>query len=217
MIHLSDRAARKLIIALTLYLTSLLAANTLGLKVMPFFWNTPLSVSVFFFPFVFLTTDVVGELYGKKVAKGFVFAGILANVLFLAFSLLSLAMPWSPSGEWVREGYGTVFGVSARIAVASLVAFILAEYQDVWSFFLVRSWTQGKFFWLRSLLSNLWSQLLDTVIFMAIAFYGVYPPDVLLQKIIAWWLFKVSMGALYTPLSYLGLKLLREKDAPAAA
>ncbi len=214
MINLSDRAARKLIIALTLYLTSLLAANTLGLKLMPFILGTHLSVSVFFFPFVFLATDVVGEVYGKKVAKGFVFAGILANLLFLLYSIISLPLPWSADAEWVRSSYGTVFGVSARIAIASLAAFALAEYQDVWSFFLVRKWTGGRFFWLRSLLSNLWSQLLDTAVFMFIAFYGVYSFDVLMGSLVAWWLYKVAMGALYTPLSYLGLKLLREKDGP---
>lgn len=217
MIQLTDRAARKLIIALTLYLTSLLAANTLGLKLMPFILGTHLSVSVFFFPFVFLATDVVGEIYGKKVAKGFVFAGILANLLWLTYSLVSLPMPWSVDAEWVRSSYGTVFGVSARIAVASLAAFALAEYQDVWSFFAVRKWTGGRFFWLRSLLSNLWSQLLDTAIFMFIAFYRVYSFEVLMESLVAWWLYKVAMGALYTPLSYLGLKLLREKDTPAAA
>ena len=53
----------KLIIALTLYIVSLFAANTLGLKTMPFLFGTHLSVSVFFFPFVFLMTDVIGEVY----------------------------------------------------------------------------------------------------------------------------------------------------------
>jgi len=56
----------KLTVALTLYLVSLFASNTLGAKLMPFLWGTQLSVAAFFFPFVFLTTDVVGEVYGKK-------------------------------------------------------------------------------------------------------------------------------------------------------
>jgi len=68
-----------------------------------------------------------------------------------------------------------------------------------------------KFFWLRSLLSNLWSQLLDSLIFMVIAFAGVYTTKTLISIIISWWLYKVAMGALYTPLSYIGLSLLRDK------
>lgn len=210
---LSDKAFKKLVIALAIYLASLFAANTLGLKIMPFLFGLHLSVAVFSFPFVFLTTDVVGEVYGKRMAKFFVLAGFIATALFILYSFLSIAMPWDPAGEWVHQSYNQIFGISLRIAIASLVAFAIAEYQDVISFFFFRKfWGESKF-WLRSTLSNLWSQMLDTVIFMTIAFYGVYANDVLLRIIISWWLFKVLMGILYTPLSYVGLRLLRdEKD-----
>ncbi len=212
MIQLSEKSFKKLIIALGIYLVSLFAANTLGLKLMPFVFGTNLSVSVFYFPFVFLMTDVVGEVYGKRMAKFFVLAGFVATALFIAYSLISLAMPWSPKSEWVRAGYNDVFGVSVRIAIASLVAFLIAEYQDVLSFFFFRSKFGEKKFWLRSTLSNIWSQFLDTVIFMIIAFVGVYPTNTLVSIIIAWWLYKVAMGALYTPLSYVGIYLLKERN-----
>lgn len=209
MIQLSEKSFKKLLIALAVYLTSLFAANTLGLKIMPFLFGSHLSVGVFSFPVVFLMTDVVGEVYGKRTAKFFVLAGFISTALFIFYSLLSLAMPWSEDGAWAREGYNLIFGISARIAVASLVAFAIAEYQDVFSFFLLRKKWGAKFFWLRSILSNLWSQLLDTVIFMVIAFAGVYSTPTLISIMITWWLYKVAMGALYTPLSYLGLKLLK--------
>src|SRR3989344_2059240 len=209
MFQLSDRAFKKLLIALAIYLTSLFAANTLGLKIMPFIFGSHLSVAVFSFPIVFLMTDVIGELYGKRVAKFFVLAGFISTALFISYSLISLAMPWSADGEWVRVGYNQVFGISARIAVASLVAFLIAEFQDVFAFFFFRAKLGTKIFWL---LSNLWSQFLDTVIFMVVAFAGVYETSTLISIIISWWLYKVAMGALYTPLSYLGLKLLREKE-----
>ena len=213
MIQLEQKSFKKLLVALAIYLTSLFAANTLGLKLMPFLFGSHLSVAVFSFPVVFLMTDVVGEVYGKKVAKMFVFAGFVSTALFIVYSFLSLAMPWSADGEWARAGYNTIFGISVRIAIASLTAFLIAEYQDVLSFFFFRKKWGEKLFWLRSLLSNLWSQLLDTVIFMVIAFAGVYPVRTLVSIVITWWLYKVAMGALYTPLSYLGLRLLRGKDA----
>jgi len=209
---LSDRAFKKLVIALALYLASLFAANTLGLKIMPFFWGLHVSVAVFFFPFVFLITDVVGEIYGKRIAKLFVFAGFISTLLFVLYSFLSLAVPWDPAGEWAHQSYNQIFGISVRIAIASLVAFAIAEYQDVLSFFFFKTNIGAKYFWLRSNLSNLWSQFLDTIIFMTIAFYGVYATPVLLRIIITWWLFKVLMGVLYTPLSYVGLRLLQDKE-----
>lgn len=212
MIQLSEKSFKKLILALTVYLTSLFAANTLGLKVMPFLFGGHLSVGVFSFPIVFLMTDVIGEVYGKKTAKFFVLAGFVSTALFIAYSFLSLAMPWSPDGEWAKEGYNLMFGMSARIAVASLVAFLLGEYQDVLAFFFFKDKIGGKFFWLRSLLSNMWSQAFDTVLFMMIAFYGVYDNATLVSIMVSWWSYKVLMGLAYTPLSYLGIKLLREKN-----
>ena len=211
MIQLTEHSFRKLLIALAVYLASLFAANTLGLKIMPFIFGSHLSVAVLSFPVVFLMTDVVGEVYGKRVAKFFVLAGFISTALFIAYSFLSLAMPWSADGEWVRQGYNQIFGISMRIAIASLTAFLIAEYQDVLAFFFFREKLGVKFFWLRSFLSNLWSQLLDTIIFMVIAFAGVYSTHTLVSIIITWWLYKVAMGAFYTPLSYLGIYLLREQ------
>src|SRR3989344_1531168 len=214
MIKLSQKSFRKLLLALTIYLTSLFAANTLGLKIMPFVFNSHLSVAVFSFPIVFLMTDVIGEVYGKKIAKLFVLSGFISIAVFLAYSFISLAVPWSADGEWAREGYNTIFGISVRMSIASLVAFLIGEYQDVFTFFFLKAKIGAKLFWLRSLLSNLWSQFLDSIIFMTIAFAGIYPTKTLISIIVTLWLYKVLMGLLYTPLSYLGIKLLRgNRDA----
>lgn len=188
MLNLTEHSFKKLLVALAVYLTSLFAANTLGLKIMPFIFGSHLSVGVFSFPVVFLMTDVIGEVYGKRVAKFFVLAGFVSTALFIAYSFLSLAMPWSDDGQWAKEGYNQIFGISTRIAIASLLAFLIAEYQDVLSFFFWREKLGVKFFWLRSLLSNLWSQLLDTTIFMVVAFAGIYSPRTLVSIIITWWL-----------------------------
>ena len=217
MIQLTQASFKKLLLALTIYLTSLFAANTLGLKIMPFIFDSHLSVAIFSFHFVFLATDVIGEVYGKRIAKMFVLAGFISILIFIAYSFISLAMPWSPDGEWAKEGYNQIFGISARISFASLMAFIVAEYQDVLSFFFFREKLGIKTFWLRSLFSNIWSQLLDSVIFMVIAFAGIYSTETLISIIITWWLYKVAMGALYTPLSYAGIYLLKDKGKKATA
>jgi queuosine precursor transporter len=210
MLQLSFDQWTKLSIALAIYIVSIIAANTLGLKLMPFIFGTNLSVSVFSMPIIFLMTDVIGEVYGKKVARTFVLAGFVSIALFITYSLLSLSMPWSAKAEWVHAGYDQVFGTTIRIAIASLLAFAIAEYQDVFTFFFFKNLWKEKLFWLRSLLSNLWSQLLDTVIFMVVAFAGIYPTATLINIIISWWLFKVCMGFFYTPLSYLGIYLLKK-------
>ncbi|MFA6262661.1 MAG: queuosine precursor transporter [Patescibacteria group bacterium] len=202
----------KIIIALVFYLVSLLAANTLGLKIMPFIFGTHLSVAVFFFPFVFLTTDVIGQVYGKEMAKTFVLAGFISICLFMIYSLVSLALPWAESGLKFKDSFNTIFGISLRMSVASLFAYLIAEYQDVYAFFFFKKKLNNKAFWLQSNLSNLWSQLLDTVVFMAIAFLGVYSLKTLILMSIPWYLYKIAIGFLYTPLSYLGIYFLKYEN-----
>ncbi len=203
---------KKILICLTLYISSLFAANTLGIKLMPFLFGTHLSVAVFSFPIVFIMTDVIGEVYGKKMAKNFVYAGIISIFLFLFYSFVSMITPWAESGLWAKEGYNLIFSVSIRFSMASLVAYAIGEYQDVISFFFFKKHTGNKYFWIRSNLSNLWSQLIDSTVFMFIAYLGVMPIKTILLIIIPWWIYKVFMGFLFTPLSYLGIRLLKGKN-----
>lgn len=178
---------------------------------MPFLFETHLSVAVFSFPVVFLMTDIIGELYGKQMARQFVIAGFVSTLLFIIYTFISNIVPWSgdPSALWAQKSYDLIFGLSARMSIASLLAFAIAEYQDVISFFFFRKKFGTGHFWIRSNLSNIWSQFLDSVIFTIVAFAGIYPWHIIFGIIIPWWLYKVLMGFLYTPLSYIGLKLLR--------
>jgi len=208
----TEKDYKKILICLTLYIGSLFAANTLGMKLMPFFFGTHLSVAIFSFPLIFIMTDVIGEVYGKKMAKNFVWAGILSILIFLLYSFISMILPWSDKSLWAKDSWNLVFGISARFSIASLVAYAIGEYQDVISFFFFKKKFGGKYFWLRSNLSNIWSQLLDSTIFMFIAYLGVMPVKTILLIIIPWWVYKVFMGFLYTPLSYLGIKILRGKS-----
>lgn len=215
--HLTQKDLKKLFVAFALYLTSLIAANTLGLKTMPFLFGTHVSVAVISFPIVFIMTDVVGEVYGKSIARLFVLGGAIATILFILFSVISVLLPWSDSSTWAQDGYDTLFTVTTRMGIASVVAFIVAEYQDIFTFFALKkklgggdNGSAGRLFWLRSNLSNIWSQFLDTVLWNTIAFAGVYSTGALGELILTWWLYKIAMGIVYTPLSYLGIALLKK-------
>lgn len=213
--NLTERDYKKILICLTIYITSLFAANTLGIKLMPFLFGTHISVAVLSFPIVFIMTDVIGEVYGKKMAKNFIIAGILSILVFLLYSFISMITPWAESGLWAKDGYNLIFSISVRFSIASLVAYAIGEYQDVIAFFFFKKYTGDEYFWLRSNLSNLWSQLLDSTIFMFIAYLGIMPIKTILLIIIPWWIYKVLMGFLFTPLSYLGIRLLKGKNSNA--
>ena len=112
----------------------------------------------------------------------------------------------------VKDGYDQIFGLSARFSIASLVAFAIGQYQDVVSFFFLKKRIGEKKFWLRANLSNAWSELFDSAIFMLIAYVGILPLPTIIMIIIPWWFYKIIMGFFYTPLSYLGIRLLRGKN-----
>ena len=216
-LNLTPKDLKKLFVAFAVYLTALIAANTLGLKTIPFLFGTHVSVAIISFPIVFIMTDVVGEVYGKQIARLFVLGGAIATILFILFSVISVLLPWSDSSLWAQDGYNTLFTVTTRMGIASVVAFIVAEYQDVFTFFKLReklgggtNGSEGKLFWVRSNLSNVWSQLLDTVVWNMVAFAGVYPAGALGELMLTWWLYKIAMGVIYTPLSYLGIALLKK-------
>ena len=212
--QLTAKDQKKVFVCLVLYITALIASNTLGIKTMPFIFGTHLSVSVFYFPIVFIMTDVIGEVYGKALAKQFVYAGFIAVIAFMIFNIISILLPWSAASMWAHDGYNSLFGLSVRFSIASVLAFIIGEYQDVLAFFFFKAKQGANYFWLRSNLSNVWSQFWDTVIFMTIAFAGNphYSTHTLILMIIAWWIYKVIMGIVFTPLSYLGIRILRGKN-----
>ena len=134
-------------------------------------------------------------------------AGFISILVFLIYSVIALIAPWAKEGLWVKDSFNTVFGISFRLSVASALAYIIGEYQDVLSFFFFKK--KFNTFWLQSNLSNLWSQAIDTLIFMFVAFLGIYSIKTILLISLPWWLYKVAMGFIYTPLSYLGIYLLQ--------
>ncbi len=203
---------KKIFLALTLYLTSLFASNTLGLKLMPFIFGTHLSVAIFFFPFVYITTDCIGQVFGKKLARDFVFMGFLSILVFLLYSFISEITPWSADASWVQSAYNTVFGITFRVSVASLLAYIIGEYQDVLSFIFFKAKTGGKMFWLTSNIANVWSQFLDSYIFMIVAFVGIYSWHTIIFAGLAWWIYKVIISFFYTPLAYGYIYWLKKSD-----
>jgi uncharacterized integral membrane protein (TIGR00697 family) len=217
--QLSENALMKVLIALAVYVVSLIGSNTLGIKLVPVpFTDLHLSAAFFMFPVVFIMTDIIGEVYGKKMAKWFVYCGILVNLLFIAYNVIASLLPWSPDGAWAQSAFDTVFSVSLRFAIASVVAYAVGEYQDVLAFFFAKGKFEKAGFWVRSNFSNLWSQLFDSALFLGIAFYGNphYPLPVLAKLIISWWLFKVVIGFVFTPLSYLGIWLIKDRNAHTA-
>ena len=197
-----------------LFICFLIAMNVLGGKIIPF---GPFSVSVAFLivPWSFMITDIVEEVYGKKTAKEWVIAGVISLIVFLLFILLFVALP--PAARFIHnKEYGVIFGTSARIVGASITAFLLSQYTDVWTFWLLREKTKKKFLWFRTNVSTVLSMIIDTFVFMYLAFYMLTPKftaGFVLQMIIPYLIFKMVWGVVSSPLVYAGARWLKEGNS----
>lgn len=210
MFHISKEL--RLNILFGLFISFLIGMNVLGGKIVPF---GPFSVSVAFLivPWSFLVTDIVEEVYGKKKAREAIIAGVISLIVFLGFILLFVALP--PAKRFTQNvEYTTIFGTSARIVFASIVAFLLSQFHDMWSFWKLREFTHKRFLWFRSNVSTVLSMIIDTFVFMFLAFYMLTPMFTfwfVIQMIIPYLIFKIIWGVVSSPLVYVGAKWLRGK------
>jgi len=201
---------QRLYIIFGLFIAFMIGMNVLGAKIIPF---GPFQVSVAFLivPLSFLMTDIVEEVYGKKKAHEFVIAGVISLIVFLGFIILFLILP--PAERFTHnEEYKTIFGTSARIVFASIVAFLSSQFHDVWSFNFWKSRTKGKFLWLRTNLSTPISMTIDTFVFMFLAFYMLTPQftaGFIIQMIIPYLIFKIIWGSVSSPIVYAGANWLK--------
>lgn len=153
------------------------------------------------YPLTFLVTDIVGEIWGKERGFRLVLWGFYGNLVLLLGSLFILRAP-APEFFTNQSAYEIVLGATPRIVLASMVAYLISQTHDVWSFSFWKDRTAGKHKWLRNNASTIVSQLIDTVIFVLIAFAGVVPNAALWQIATAQYLFKFIIALFDTPFFY---------------
>jgi queuosine precursor transporter len=190
-----------------LFVTALICANLLGVKIITLL-GISVSVGIFMFPITFLVTDIVAEIFGKARTKQLVKIGALALIITFVFTWISVKLDPNPRYTY-NTAYELIFSGSLRMIFASLIAFLISQYHDIWAFHFWKDKTKGKYLWLRNNASTFVSQLLDSTIFMFIAFYKFAPQYdfiFILKLIIPYWLIKVVFAAIDTPFCYWGVK-----------
>lgn len=209
---------QKIDLLVALYIFCILVAETMGGKTFPLAtiggFKLNASVAIFVIPLLFTVNDVIVEVYGKDRARSVIRSGLTMIVLLIGFTLLATALPPSPRFASSESAYDLIFHQSTRIALASLVAFAAADFLDVHVFSRLREKFGARRLWLRNNASNFIAQLVDTTLFMTLAFYATGRGlgdnfHFLWGLILPYWLLKCSMSIIETPLVYLGVKWLR--------
>lgn len=194
---------KKLIYLNSLFIMSLIIANITAGKIISIF-GLIVPSAVVAYAITFLCTDVIGELYGKEEANSTVKLGFVIQIISMILIFLAILLPPAPFMREFNVSFKMVLGQSFRTIIASLIAYTISQANDVFIFHKLKEKTNGKYKWLRNNVSTILSQIIDTSIFITIAFYSVVPN--LLALVFGQLTIKVILALLDTPFFYLFTK-----------
>lgn len=163
----------------TTFVTCLLIAQIVGVKI--FEWKLPFPILGFTkieptcgmltFPLTFIISDTITEYYGPKATQATVYLGLCMSIIVLFVVNIAQALPYLDKPFNVTPAaFNMVFGSAKVLYLASLAAYLVGQFTDIWLFELIKKWTKGKWLWLRASLSTVISQIFDSFLVSYIAF-----------------------------------------------
>ena len=204
------------LILAALFITALVVCNLIFLKF--FEWNPfglfrfEISVGLLPYPITFLITDLISEIYGRKKANQVVMVGLFAAFFSIAIVALANFVPAMDGSAVDDVTFTRVFGLSPIGVLASMVAYLLAQFIDIRIYHFWKRMTKGKHLWLRNNFSTFTSQLIDTfTVITLLCYFNALPWERYNYFILSGFLFKVIVATLDTPLLYLFVWLFRKK------
>ncbi|MGM0590826.1 MAG: queuosine precursor transporter [Halobacteriota archaeon] len=210
-----------------LFVTALVTAQLTAAKVLTF--SLPISLPVtgsslvlpgaaFAYALTFFASDCYAELYGRRAAQVVVNVGFAMNFVVLALVWATIFAPGA-NPEFAAQ-FRTVIGSGTNVILGSLLAYVVSQNWDVLVFHRLREATRGDYLWLRNIGSTATSQVLDTVLFVSVAFYvaptvlGIgeaLPTAVLVSLAVGQYLLKFVIALLDTPFVYLTVATFRNE------
>jgi uncharacterized integral membrane protein (TIGR00697 family) len=185
------------ILLIALYVACELIANTTASKIVALPGQIYVPAAVFIYALTFTLIDLVNERLGADGARRVVISAFAANLLLAGYVQFARILPPAPfyTGQ---EAFAAALGSTPRIVAASLIAYLISSLLDVQVF----AWWReriGRYRWARVLVSNAVSTLVDSAVFVTIAFIGVQP---VLPIIGGQYLVKMVITVVSLPLIY---------------
>ena len=182
-----------------LFATCLLISNILATKILMIgSWAAPAGVLIF--PIAYILNDVITEVWGFAKARLIIWTGFTVNILAVLFFSLGIVIPGAPFWQ-NQEAFATVLGNTPRIVIASLSAYLIGSFLNAFVMSRMKVATKGKGFGIRAILSTLVGESADSIIFVSIAFAGVFPIGVLLTMIFTQAVLKTVYEVLILPVT----------------
>lgn len=211
-----------------LFVTCLLLANILGVKLFSFPLDWPLvgsfkvehTVGMLTFPITFLLTDLLNEYYGKAAARRVTYVGFAMGLLAFVLIYIARKVPILTGipGTATPEAFENIFGAAALMYLASMIAFLLGSLLDIFIFGAFKRLTGDRLVWFRATGSTVISQLFDSFVVTFVFFQalpvitGGTPTDFgfVLRTAATGYILKFIISVLLTPAIYLGRWIMRE-------
>jgi len=198
---MGSKQFRLLTLFLVLNITFQLISDATAAKIVLLF-NFGVSVTVLYFPFTYIISDIITEVYGYASARRILWYTLFASVLAGIFYQIAVAVPAAPFFD-NGPAYKTVFGVIPRVLLGGWLAIFIGDISNNYVLAKLKVMTKGRFLWLRIIASTVVGQFLNTAVFYVIALGGVMSGNVLYEGIIAGWIMKTMVETLLVPVTYL--------------
>lgn len=163
------------------------------------------------FPISYIFGDILTEVYGYKKSRRVIWLGFLCLILA---ALVFFIVQYLPSAaDWQNQtAYEAILGFVPKIVLASIVAYFAGEFTNSFILAKMKIWTEGKHLWARTISSTVVGQMVDSIVFSLIAFYGVLPISLILNIMGTIYVFKVLYEVIATPLTYKIVSFLKRKE-----
>ncbi|MDD5650445.1 MAG: queuosine precursor transporter [Candidatus Nanoarchaeia archaeon] len=163
------------------------------------------------FPLSYIFGDVLTEVYGYKASRKVIWTGFFMIILMSINIWIIGILPAEET--WIYQNdYNNILMLVPRIVLASLIGYFSGEFSNSFILSKIKIFTKGKYLWIRTIGSTLIGELLDSIIFVFIAFLGIYSINILLIMIFSNYLFKTVIEIIFTPITYKIIKYVKIKE-----
>lgn len=188
----------------------LIAANLLETKVVQF-GSLSVTAGLLVFPISYIINDCIAEVWGFRKARLIIWMGFLMNFMVVLLGQVAIALPAAPYWEG-EEGFNFVFGLAPRIAAASLTAFLAGSFTNAYVMSRMKVMSHGKGFSLRAIVSTLFGEGIDSVIFFPLAFGGIIPFNELIMLMLTQVVLKTLYEIIILPVTIRVVKYIKRVD-----
>jgi len=131
----------------------------------------------------------------------------MMSIIFIIVGKLPAAPGWDN-----QNAYDAILGLTPRIVIASLFAYICGSFSNSFILAKMKLWTSGKYLWTRTIGSTIVGEFIDSTLFILIAFFGILPSSLLLTLIISNYIFKTLVEIVFTPVTYRMISFLKRNE-----